>query len=73
MSEERDADDVSEQVGAEGFWGGHTGPWFHRSLFGFSWWDMDKDVANSNAGLRAKWSGPSGAVLYEDPDVTSGM
>lgn len=61
-----------QTLGAEGFWGGHTGPWFHRSLFGWSWWDGDTGNANSNAGLRAKWSGPSGASLYIDPDITSG-
>lgn len=47
-------------LGGEGFWGGHTGPWFHRSEFGWSWWDGDADNFNVNAGLRTKWSGPSG-------------
>jgi hypothetical protein len=42
---------------AEGFWGGHVGPWFHREKFGFSFWDNDPDNNNNNAVLRAKWSG----------------
>jgi len=56
----------------EGFWGGHTGPWFHRTKFGWSWRDFDPDNSNSNAGLRTKWSGPSGTSLYENPDITGG-
>jgi len=59
-------------LGQEGFWGGHTGPWFHRSEFGFHWNDNDVDNFNSNAGLRAKWSGPSGPSKYINPDITSG-
>ena len=59
-------------LGVEGFWGGHTGPWFHRSQFGFSWHDQDKDNRNSNANLRCKWNGPSGKNLYINPDITSG-
>jgi len=42
----------------EGFWGGHTGPWFHREKFGFSFW--------SNS-LRAKWSGNSYVNPYPAP------
>ena len=59
-------------LGAEGFWGGHTGPWFHRSQFGFSWHDQDVDNRNSNANLRCKWNGPKGKNLYINPDITSG-
>jgi len=59
-------------LGSEGFWGGHTGPWFHRSEFGWSWWDTDPDNFNSNAVLRAKWSGPSGESKYVDPIITDG-
>jgi len=59
-------------LGGEGFWGGHTGPWFHRSEFGWGWWDTDPSNFNSNAGLRTKWSGDSGPVKYENPDITSG-
>jgi len=59
-------------LGAEGFWGGHTGPWFHRTQFGWSWRDQDPLNPNSNAGLRTKWSGPSGASKYENPDITEG-
>eukprot|EP00554_Chaetoceros_debilis_P008578 CAMPEP_0194104764 /NCGR_PEP_ID=MMETSP0150-20130528/5059_1 /TAXON_ID=122233 /ORGANISM="Chaetoceros debilis, Strain MM31A-1" /LENGTH=660 /DNA_ID=CAMNT_0038792405 /DNA_START=67 /DNA_END=2049 /DNA_ORIENTATION=+ len=60
-------------LGGEGFWGGHTGPWFHRSEFGWGWWDGDADNFNVNAGLRTKWSGSSGEVKYEDPDITNGV
>jgi len=61
-----------QTLGAEGFWGGHTSPWFHRSEFGWSWWDMDPSNDNSNAGLRTKWSGPSAMSKYENPGTTSG-
>jgi len=56
----------------EGFWGGHTGPWFHRSKFGWAWRDSDPSKGNSNAGLRAKWAGSSGDVKYVDPRITNG-
>jgi len=59
-------------LGAEGFWGGHTGPWFHRSQFGWHWNDGDSPNMNSNAGLRTKWSGTSAKNKYENPDITSG-
>jgi len=59
-------------LGTEGFWGGHTGPWFHRTEFGWDWRDSEPSNFNSNAGLRAKWSGPSGPVLYKNPDQVSG-
>jgi len=59
-------------LGGEGFWGGHTGPWFHRSQFGWHWNDSEPSNSNSNAGLRTKWSGTSGANKYENPDITSG-
>jgi len=59
-------------LGAEGFWGGHTGPWFHRPKFGWSWWDGDPDNSNSNANLRTKWSGSLAPNKYEDPRVTNG-
>ncbi|MFN0050522.1 MAG: hypothetical protein ACKVOU_15485 [Cytophagales bacterium] len=49
----------------EGFWGGHTGPWFHREKFGFSYWDTDPKNNNSIAVLRAKWSGTLMPSLYE--------
>jgi len=57
-------------LGAEGFWGGHTGPWFHSSEFGWSWRDDDPDDHNSNAGLRTKWDGAKGTRKYENPDIT---
>lgn len=56
---------------AEGFWGGHVGPWFHRETFGLSFWDTDPTKNNNNAVLRAKWSGELTPSLYcnpEDPD-----
>jgi len=59
-------------LGSEGFWGGHTGPWFHRKQFGFSWRDTDPDNFNSNAGLVAKWSGPKAPRKYVDPRITDG-
>jgi len=59
-------------LGGEGFWGGHTGPWFGRTQFGFDWYDSSPDDFNSNAILRAKWSGPSGPSKYEDPRITAG-
>ncbi len=44
-------------ISQEGFWGGHTGPWFHREKFGLSFWDADINNNGSNANLRAKWTG----------------
>lgn len=52
---------------AEGFWGGHVGPWFHREKFGFSFWDNDPSNNNNNAILRAKWGGTLMDNLYCDP------
>lgn len=37
---------------SEGFWGGHTGPWFHRSKFGFAFWNH-----GAVATLRGSWGG----------------
>jgi len=51
----------------EGFWGGHVSPWFHREKFGFSFWDADPKNNNSNAILRAKWSGKLMPNLYTKP------
>lgn len=62
---------LGQFVGSEGFWGGHVGPWFHREKFGFSFWDADLDNNNSNAILRAKWSGNLLPNLYEKPTKTS--
>jgi len=59
---------VSYTIGAEGFWGGHTGPWFHREKFGFSFWDSDPDNNNSMAVLRAKWGGTLMPNLYINPE-----
>jgi len=59
-------------IAVEGFWGGHTGPWFHRSEFGWDWTDDDSSNLNSNAGLRAKWSGTLAPNKYKSSDVTSG-
>ena len=54
-------------LAAEGFWGGHTGPWFHREKFGFSFWDSDVNNNNSIAILRAKWTGKLMPSLYTKP------
>ena len=50
-------------LAAEGFWGGHVGPWFHREKFGFSFWDADGSIAV----LRAKWTGKLMPSLYTEP------
>ena len=52
---------------AEGFWGGHIGPWFHREKFGLSFWDHDPDDSGSNAVVRAKWTGELMESLYCNP------
>ena len=52
---------------AEGFWGGHTGPFFHRERFGFSFWDTDQADASSHAVLRGKWTGSRMENLYCNP------
>lgn len=52
---------------AEGYWGGHVGPWFHREQFGLSFWDDDPDNNNNNAILRAKWTGNLMPNLYCNP------
>lgn len=52
---------------AEGFWGGHVGPWFHREKFGLNFWDSSPDNDNSIAILRAKWSGKLMPSLYCNP------
>lgn len=49
---------------AEGFWGGHVGPWFHREKFGLSFWDNEPGNNNNNAILRAKWTGKLMPSLY---------
>ena len=54
-------------IGAEGFWGGHTGPFFHREKFGFSFWDANPSNNNNNSGLRAKWTGALLPNLYCNP------
>ncbi|WP_246047422.1 hypothetical protein [Leptospira ognonensis] len=54
-------------LATEGFWGGHVGPWFHREKFGFSFWDSDPKNNNSNAILRAKWSGKLQPNMYKKP------
>ncbi|GAA4824411.1 hypothetical protein [Algivirga pacifica] len=58
---------ISQTIGAEGFWGGHTGPWFHREKFGLSFWDNDPTNNNNNAILRAKWGGKLMPSLYCNP------
>lgn len=56
-------------LGAEGFWGGHGGPCFHREKFGFSFWDRDPANNNNNAILRGKWTGSLMPSLYVDPSL----
>ena len=52
---------------AEGFWGGHIGPWFHRETFGLSFWDNKPNDNDSHAIVRAKWSGTIMPNLYLQP------
>lgn len=54
-------------LGSEGFWGGHTGPFFHRERFGFSFWDLEPGNLRSNAVLTGKWTGRLMPSLYEQP------
>jgi hypothetical protein len=54
-------------LAAEGFWGGHVGPWFHREKFGLSFWDNDPGNNNSHAIVRAKWTGKLMPNLYPKP------
>ncbi|MDX1957753.1 MAG: hypothetical protein SFU98_04220 [Leptospiraceae bacterium] len=56
-----------QYLGSEGFWGGHVGPFFHREKFGFSFWDNETQNNNSNATLRAKWTGQLKPSLYTAP------
>mmetsp|Transcript_15021 Transcript_15021/g.22497 ORF Transcript_15021/g.22497 Transcript_15021/m.22497 type:complete len:382 (+) Transcript_15021:93-1238(+) len=53
---------------AEGFFGGHMGPFFRREKFGFSFWDTDLDENNSHAILRAKYTGKLFDHMYCNPD-----
>ncbi len=55
---------VCGYIGAEGFWGGHVGPWFHREKFGFNFWDSKVSDQNSNAILRSKWTGNLNTSKY---------
>lgn len=52
-------------IHSEGFWGGHTGPFFHRQKFGFDFWPVNN--ANGNAELRAKWTGQLMPSKYAQP------
>lgn len=54
-------------LGAEGFWGGHVGPWFHREKFGLNFWDTQPENNNSNTIVRAKWTGKLMPSLYKKP------
>ena len=47
---------------AEGFFGGHVGPFFRREKFGFSFWDT-----GTHAVLRGKWTGALLEQLYCNP------
>jgi hypothetical protein len=44
---------------AEGYWGGHTGPFWHREKFGFGFWH--------DGSARFKWGGVRKDSIYEDP------
>jgi hypothetical protein len=44
---------------AEGYWGGHTGPFWGREKFGFGFWH--------DGSARFKWGGVSKPSIYEDP------
>lgn len=55
---------LCQYLGSEGFNGGHVGPFFHREKFGFSFWDNNTSDNNSNATLRAKWTGNLMPNLY---------
>lgn len=44
---------------AEGFWGGHTGPFWGREKFGFGFWH--------DGSARFKWGGVSKPSIYADP------
>lgn len=55
-------------IGKEGFKGGHTGPFFHRQKFGFSFWDSKPDFSG-NAVLLAKWHGK--LMPAEEPTLTT--
>lgn len=47
---------------SEGFWGGHTGPFFHREKFGWDFWE-----SGQTAILRAKYTGNLMPSLYAQP------
>ena len=44
---------------AEGYWGGHTGPFWGRKKFGFGFWH--------DGSARFKWGGDVKASIYDDP------
>jgi len=44
---------------AEGYWGGHTGPFWGREKFGFGFWH--------DGSARFKWGGVRKASIYADP------
>ncbi len=56
-------------ISREGFWGGHTGPWFHREKFGLSFWDANVNDNGSNANLRAKWTGTLKKNNFCNPNI----
>lgn len=41
----------------EGFNGGHVGPFFRRTKFGWSFWDINAGNFHSGAVFRGKWGG----------------
>jgi len=48
---------VCNTIKAEGFCGGHVGPFFRREKFGWAFWDADRGNSGSNAIMRGKWTG----------------
>ena len=55
-------------LGNEGFWGGHLGPFFRRTKFGFNFWDYDPtDLTSMNVRTMARWGGTLQPHLYADP------
>ena len=53
-----------------GFWGGHLGPFFRRTKFGFNFWDRDPtDMSSMDVSTMARWGGQLQPHLYTDPST----
>jgi len=57
---------ICDLLGGEGFWGAHTGPFFHREKFGFSFVDENAGFSRSNVVMRGKWTGNLMPNLFEE-------